>query len=419
ERTKKLFSPASTTLTLKSVRTFRVHVTGEIRHPGVVIIPAIDRVSDAINMAGGLTKKSSLRNIEIIGKDNLNHRVDLLAYKRLGNLQANPFLRDGDIIFVPVASHRVSVLGAILRPGDFECLPGESVANVIRLAGGLAPDAAADSIEVARFRPDGVTIRRYYITTSDSSAPNFWKNFQVVPDDRIYVRKMQLWHKKRSVRITGEVNYPGQYPINEGKMRLRDLIEKAGGFTPEASLIEAKLIRSSRETRRDLEYERLKKMQISDMTEMEYDYYKLKSREIPGRMSVDFVRLFLSDDSTQNVVLRSGDLIEIPRNKHFVRVSGQVLFPGNVEYHPNWKIKDYIRHTGGFNWNARKSKIRVIRARSGEWLKPKQVKRLEPGDIIWIPEKPVRDYWKLFREIMLAAAQAATVYLVVRNAMGK
>ncbi|HDK35987.1 MAG TPA: hypothetical protein ENG82_03675, partial [Bacteroidetes bacterium] len=81
ERTKKLFSPASTTLTLKSVRTFRVHVTGEIRHPGVVIIPAIDRVSDAINMAGGLTKKSSLRNIEIIGKDNLNHRVDLLAYK--------------------------------------------------------------------------------------------------------------------------------------------------------------------------------------------------------------------------------------------------------------------------------------------------------------------------------------------------
>jgi len=419
EHIQKVFTPRSTSLTLKTVRTFRVHVIGEVKRPGDVIVSAIDRVSDAIALAGGLTKKSSLRNIQVIAQNGEKIRVDLLEYDRIGDLSANPTLRDGDIVMVPVASHRISVSGAVLRPEDFEWVPGETVSEAIRLAGGWAPNASHDSITVARFLPDGHTIQCLYISAVDSTAPTFWKNFQLLSDDRVYVREMQLWHRKRGVKIVGEVLYPGDYAINKGGEHLKDVIERAGGFTSEASLIEAKVIRGDRQSRLDPEFERLKKMQVSEMTEMEYEYFKLKSRETSGRMSVDFIRLFLMGDSTQNIVLRDGDQIIVPRRKNFVRVSGQVLFPGNVIYHPAWKIKDYIRYTGGFNWNARKSKIRIIRAKTGEWLKPKQVTQLVPGDVIWVPEKPVRDYWKLFREIMLAASQAATVYLVVRNAMGK
>ncbi len=419
KRIQKVFTPRSTSLTLKSVRTFRVHVVGEINRPGDVIVSAIDRVSDAIALAGGLTKKSSIRHIQIIPQNGKEIRVDLLEYGRLGNLLVNPTLRDGDILLVPVASRRISVSGAVLRPGDFEWVPGETVAEAIRLAGGFAPNASRDSITVARFLSDGQTIRKIYVTAADSTAPAFWKHFRLISDDRIYVRETQLWHRKRSVKIVGEVLYPGEYAINRGSTHLKDVIERAGGFTSEASLIEAKVIRGNKESRLDPEFERLKKMQVSEMTEMEYEYFKLKSREISGRMSVDFVCLFTMGDSTQNIVLRDGDQIIVPRRKNFVRVSGQVLFPGNVIYHSAWEIKDYIRYTGGFNWNARKNKIRIIRAQTGEWLKPKQAKRLAPGDVIWIPEKPVRDYWKLFREIMLAASQAATVYLVVKNAMGK
>ena len=419
EHIQKVFTPRSTSLTLQSVRTFRVHVVGEVNRPGDVIVSAIDRVSDAIALAGGLTKKSSIRDIRIIPQNGKEIRVDLMKYERLGNLPANPTLRDGDILLVPVASRRISVSGAVLRPGDFEWVPGETVAEAIRLAGGFAPNASHDSITVARFLSDGQTIRKIYITAVDSASTTFWKNFRLISDDRIYVRETQLWHRKRSVKIVGEVLYPGKYAINRGSTHLKDVIKRAGGFTSEASLIEAKVIRGNKESRLDPEFERLKKMQVSEMTEMEYEYFKLKSREISGRMSVDFVRLFTMGDSTQNIILRDGDQIIVPRRKNFVRVSGQVLFPGNVIYHPAWEIKDYIRYTGGFNWNARKSKIRIIRAQTGEWLKPKQVKQLVPGDVIWVPEKPVRDYWKLFREIMLAASQAATVYLVVKSAMGK
>ncbi len=415
----KVFSIDSTSLTLKAVRSFRVFVAGAVAHPGMVILTPLDRASRAIRSVGDLTKKASRRAIVLTRKDGQKIGVDLLSYQRLGKMTANPLLRDGDVIFVPVAKNRITVAGAVLQASEFEVRPGETVRDVIALAGGLAPDARADSIILARFLPNNRTIRRICVTALDSNAHNFWGRVLVQADDRVLVHIRKLYRQKRQVEVWGEVLFPGVYAINENEMRLTDLVRQAGGFTSEASLIEARLIRRSSEDKNDPEFERLKKMQPSEMTEMEYDYFKLKSREQPGRMSVDFVRLFVQGDSTQNVLLKNGDVLIIPKRKNFVQVAGQVLFPGNVKFHPEWKVKDYIRFAGGFNWNARKGKIRIIRAKTGEWVKPKQVRHLEPGDVIWVPEKPVRDHWKLFREIMLAASQAATVYLVVRNAMGK
>ncbi len=416
---KKVFSPDSTSLTLKSVRTFRVFVTGAVRHPGLAILTPLDRVSRAIQSVGGLRKDASQRTIVLKRKTGKNFLVDLLAYRRLGILTANPFLHDGDVISVPIAKDRISVTGAVLEPSEFEVRPGENVRDVIRLAGDLSPGARADSIVLARFTKDNQTVRRIYVTALNARAGNFWERVLVQPDDRIFVHARKLYRQKRQVEVWGEVRFPGVYAINKSEMRLSDLIRRAGGFTSEASLVEARLIRRSSEDKKDREFERLKKMQPSEMTEMEYEYFKLKSRELPGRMSVDFVRLFVQGDSTQDVILKNGDVVSIPKRKNFVQVAGQVLFPGNVKFHSGWKVKDYIRFAGGFNWNARKRKIRIIRAKTGEWVKPNQVKQLEPGDVIWVPEKPVRDYWKIFREFMLAASQAATVYLVVRNAMGK
>ncbi len=415
----KVFSPDSTSLSLKSVRSFRVFVTGAVAHPGMVISTPLDRVSLAIRNAGGLLKNASRRSIELRREHGKTLPVDLLAYRRLGKLEANPFLRDGDVVWVPVARSRVAVTGAVLWSSEFEIRPHESVRDAIALAGGLAPNARADSIVLARFAPDNRTIRRICVTAVNPNAPNFWGKVLVQPDDRLLVHARNLYRQKRQVEIWGEVRFPGVYAINENEWRLTDLIRQAGGFTDEASLVEARLIRRSGEDKKDPEFERLKKMQPSEMTEMEYEYFKLKSREMPGRMSVDFVRLFVQGDSSQNVVLKNGDVVTIPKKKTFVQVAGQVLYPGNVKFHPHWKVKDYIRFAGGFNWNARKGKMRIIRAKTGEWMKVSQVRFLEPGDVIWVPEKPVRDYWKIFREFMLAASQAATVYLVVRNAMGR
>ena len=67
---------------------------------------------------------------------------------------------------------------------------------------------------------------------------------------------------------------------------------------------------------------------------------------------------------------------------------------------------------GGYLWNARRGKVRIIRGGSGEWMRPKDVEEILPGDAIWVPEKPERDLWKIVRTGLSIAAQAATVYIV-------
>jgi len=130
-------------------------------------------------------------------------------------------------------------------------------------------------------------------------------------------------------------------------------------------------------------------------------------------MGVDFVALFEKGDKSQDVILRDHDLIHIPAQEMTVKVTGQVLNPGLYPYKPNMNVKHYLTEAGGFNWNARKSRVRLIRSQTGEWAKPDDDTAVEIGDTIFIPEKPERDYWQLSRDLIAVAAQLATIFLVI------
>jgi len=411
-RLHKVFENVDITFTLRKVRIFRVSISGQVKEPGSYLASAVDRASDLIKAAGGLEKDAAERSILLFrGNDTL--RVDLRRFSLLGEQEANPFVRGGDIIFVPVRKHQMSFFGAVYRPGELEFVPGETFADLLPFTGGFKPEAVLDSVEFARFRPEGFRAEHRVVPWAEVA------HKRVMNDDRLIVRGHVNWHRPRGVWIKGEVKYPGYYAINRGEMHLSELIQKAGGFTDEASLVEAKVIRKADQARIDPEFERLKKMDPADMSDLEYSYFKQKMQETPGAMSVNFERLFLQHDLSQDILLVDGDQIIVPRMRNYIKVSGEVLFPGNIPYRPGLKPKDYIRLAGGFSWNARKSKVRVIRARTGEWLKLSKVTRLEPGDTIWVPERPDRDWWLLFRQFMTVAAQGATLYLVVKTAVTK
>ncbi len=412
-RVGEVFTKVEVTFILKQVRIFRVTIAGEVTHPDFYLASALDRVSDLVVQAGGLLQQASKRRIEL-RRGTKVLAVDLAKFYSLGNNDSNPLLREGDEVFVPVLKDIVSVFGLVLKPGDYELIPGESLADILQFTGGLNENALLDSIEVARFDEHGYQIVKTVVTGWEATS-----RWLLQKDDRIMVRGEARWHRKRGVTLRGEVRYPGYYAINRGETTLSQLIAMAGGFSEEASLVESKVIRATDESVIDYEFERLKKMNPADMTEMEYSYYKQKSQEVRGTMSVDFVRLFHYQDHSQDILLENGDQIVIPRIRNYIQVSGQVIFPGNIPFRSGLMIDDYIRLAGGYSWNARKSRLRVIKASTGEWLKKSSVKNLQPGDTVWVPERPERDWWLLFREIMTVAAQGATLYLVVHTAANK
>ncbi len=91
-------------------------------------------------------------------------------------------------------------------------------------------------------------------------------------------------------------------------------------------------------------------MGSADMTENEYDYFKSKSRQTSGVVVIDFVDLFNNNNLNENIVLRKGDLINIPEQKDYIIMLGQFVYPGKIIYDPSLTVKDYISLAEGFGW---------------------------------------------------------------------
>ena len=137
----------------------------------------------------------------------------------------------------------------------------------------------------------------------------------------------------------------------------------------------------------------------------------MKSREKQGQMVVDFIELFGDGEAEQNILLHPGDAIIVPRSPETVLVSGQAANPGAIPYVESYSVFDYIARAGGLGWRA-SSDVVVIQARTGVRRDADDVDFLEPGDRIWIKEKPVRDHWAIFTQSMQVTGQVATVVLL-------
>ncbi|KPL16985.1 MAG: hypothetical protein AMJ92_12280 [candidate division Zixibacteria bacterium SM23_81] len=410
----KRYKKATTSVSLSKVRNFRVFVVGAVNLPGTYTATAVDRVSMIIDQAGGFSPGASKRNVQVRRRDSSAAIADLYRFSVTGDLEDNPYLLDGDVVAVPLCLDSVGVFGAVGVEGYYELKRGDRISDLVELARGLVSDVYMEKAELVRFRENQETPERLFVDLTKAVVEKDHEhNFALQSDDVLLVRHIPTWHPEHLVEVRGEIFFPGHYSIEKDKTYLSEVIERARGFKPDASLSEAKLIRTLYDQTLDLEFERLKEMSVADMNEEEYAYFKAKSNQLHGVILVDFQKLFLMDDKSKDVLLKHGDIIDIPTVRRTVNVSGQVKEPGAIQYKPGKKTDYYIDRAGGYNWNARKSKVRVIKGSTGQWLKPSKVKRIEPGDTVWVPEKPERNYWELFKDFVSTTAQVATVILVI------
>lgn len=408
------------TVTLTNLRKFKVPVTGEVNNPGTYVASPNQRISEIIQAAGGFKSGASQRNIIVKKADGSESTADVLKFLMVGDKKKNPYVLDGEVIYVPPTEGQINtcgIYGAVKNPGEFEYLPDDSLLDLIALAQGLVVNVDLAQAEIVRFGEDNKTTQTINITLEDLILHNQRdKNIPLMPDDRVFIKAIPEYREKKQVRVSGEVVYPGVYSIEEEKDKLSDLIGWAGGFTKDASLLEAEVIRGFNLNIPDAEFERLKKIPVADMSSTEYEYFKAKSSEKAGRVACDFRKLFLDKDKTYDILLRDGDIINIPPKRKMINISGNIINPGLVNYIPDKDYHYYIERAGGFSYKARKGRVYIIKGATGKWVKAKRSVNLDPGDAIWVPEKPDRDYWKFFKDTMLVLGNAATIYLVVKQA---
>lgn len=433
----KRFKNIEVNVELTDLRTFKVSVGGAVEYPGIYSANGVTRVSEVIAMAGGFVNENrelnwqrstrtpltfpsgiaSHRNIIIFHKDGSADTADVLLFEQTGNLRFNYKVSDGDEIFVLLRERGINtygIFGGVKNPAFYEYSPRDSLRDLINLAHGLTLNVDSTFAELVRFLPDGKTLSQTKISLSEILAGEK-QDIKLLPDDRIYIKKIKDFNEKHQVLILGEIKYPGFYAITPDSSFLNQLVERAGGFTEFASLAEAEMTRYTRQHLTDAEFERLKLMEVADMTDLEYEYFKIKSREKRGRVSVDFKELF-NGSRQGDIKLRNGDVIEIPRVSEVVNLAGEISNPGLLAYDPQLNYLDYIELAGGFSFRAVKGRVRIIRGSSGEWKKAKKSVILHPGDIIMVPEKKKSNFFKTVRDVIAFTANLATVYLVIREA---
>lgn len=220
-------------LSLGRLRTNLIYVIGEVERPGAYEISGFGSVFAALYAAGGPNRTGSFRRILVNRGQELQATVDLYDYLLDGRGEQAPRLQQGDVIFVPVASRRVELDGAIVRPGIYELADGDVLGDVLQFAGGLTASASGARVQIERTVPPeqqepGLNRVLLDIPITGDAAD---RGEPLLDGDRITVFAV-LEDVRNTVRITGGVWRPGSFGVEPG-LRLWDLIDRAGGLLPD------------------------------------------------------------------------------------------------------------------------------------------------------------------------------------------
>ena len=229
--------------------------------------------------------------------------------------------------------------------------------------------------------------------------------FTLQPFDEVQVRKSPVYQEQQNVKISGAVNFEGEYAMTSSEFRLSDLIKMAGGLTEFAYAKGTRLIREMTKEERD---QRESAMRTSQIALYEESMDKDKSYNLARADSLLEMKLNLGNTynvainleealaepgGIHDVVLRKNDQITVPLYSGTVKISGEVMYPISMNYKKGASLSYYIKRAGGFSNKASKKHIYAVYMNgSTEQLgRHEQGKHIEPGCEIVIPTKPKRE----------------------------
>lgn len=307
----------------------------------------------------------------------------------------------------------VTISGRVRAPGDYPLEPGMSVGDLIRAGGGLEDAAYATAAELTRYDVVDNQARKTEIVELQLSAATtgtIEADTALRPYDVLVIKETPNWREKESVTLTGEVRFPGTYPLRKGET-LSSVIERAGGLTDEA------FARGSVFTRQELKDQERQQVDVlvrrlqSDLALLALQggqtgakgasptetmaagqslLSQLQSAQPTGRLVVNVEDALRRKGGEEDIELRSGDVLVVPRQKQYVTVIGEVQNATAHVYKSGLDRGDYIALSGGTTPRADQKRIYVVRANgsvvaseSSSWFG--RDGRLEPGDTVVVP----------------------------------
>lgn len=337
----------------------------------------------------------------------------------------------------------VHVDGRVKVPGEYPLEEGMTVADLVRAGGGLSDAAYGGKAELTRYRVEEGETRRtdlIEIDLAEALRGDPTANVTLEPFDILSIKEVSQWRSQESITLAGEVRFPGRYDIKRGET-LVSVLGRAGGLTPYAFPEGSVFTREELKRREQDQMDMLASRMQTELAAMAVAGVasgapgtnsgnviavgqtllgQLRSQKAVGRLVINLPRMMRKRaGSSDDVILRDGDQLIVPRFQQQVTVIGEVQSVTSHLYSPDLARDDYIALSGGITRRADSKKIYVVHANGSvvaatsghRWFQTSDSgQKIKPGDTIVVPldteRLPSLPFWTAVTTILYNVAIA-------------
>ena len=381
-----------------------VEIKGAVFRPGKFQLGKnVTSVRSLIEAADGVTEDAFTAHA-ILHRMRLNRTLEVIAVDVAGILSgtvADIPLKSEDVLFIPTESDRLNertltIEGEVISPGTFEFAENTTIEDLILQAGGLTDVASTAKVDVSRRIIDpkaqegGSDISKTFsFELKNGFVIDGQPGFVLEPYDIVQVRRSPTYIEPRNIFVEGEVQFGGVITLSTKNQRLSDAIKAAGGFTDEAYVKGARLVRTVTDDERNRATDLMRQIrtrgtQNDTIQTSQLNLFKTYT------VGINLEEAVKNPGGDYDVVLRDGDRIIVPEYNGTVKISGNVQFPNTVAFNEKKGYKWYINKAGGFGSRAKKSKTFII-YQNGTMAEVGRGTKVEPGCEIVVPTKAKKD----------------------------
>lgn len=413
----------------------RVKIGGAVFRPGQFELQTGLTLSGLIRNAGGLKEDAFMGHGSItrLNPDNTLQLVPFNVQDVMNKTSSDiPLQREDSVsiasIFDLRNNYKVTIKGEVRNPGDYDYADSMKVTDVIIKAGGFKEGASGRRIEVSRriFDSDptsaNIKVAQVFTVDVDPGLKIGDTNFTLQPFDIVSIYSLPGYEVQKTVKVEGEVLYPGYYTIQSKNERVSDIIKRAGGLNKSANIEGGSLKRDnaavlgidkSKTDTSEIAQERLSRFQRlqgayngnatsananiapgsnaadNNLSSKKDSTYQPRNNFI----GIDLQKILQNPGGPDDIILEDADVLRVPKLLQTIRVNGEVLYPSAVVYTSGKSFRSYISNAGGFSPKALKRAAYIIYP-NGTVKGTRKIlffnshPRVKPGSEIYVPTKP-------------------------------
>lgn len=381
-----------------------VEIKGAVFRPGKFQLGKdVTSVRSLIEAADGVTEDAFTAHA-VLHRMRLNRTLEVISVDVAGILSgtvADIPLKNEDVLFIPTEQERLNeriltIEGEVMSPGNYEFAENTTIEDLVLQAGGLTDAASTAKVDVSRRIMDpkakegsSAISKTYTFELKDGFVIDGQPGFILEPYDIVQVRRSPTYMEPRNIFVEGEVQFGGVITLSTKNQRLSDAIKAAGGFTEEAYVKGARLVRTVTEDERNRATDLMRQIkntgeQKDTIQTSQLNLFKTYT------VGINLDKAIENPGGDYDLVLRDGDRIIVPEYNGTVKISGNVQFPNTVAFNEKKGYKWYINKAGGFGNRAKKSKTFII-YQNGTMAEVGRGTKVEPGCEIVVPTKAKKD----------------------------